>query len=834
MPATIGYVPWQPTAIFIAMALSTLGAAGCIPHGLAQSRSDSNTANVTDPGRLPHAENGDADDSRHDERKDAEPRDLAVRIRQLQLGIEAKKAELQLMEKRLSDMKQLQAAERKISRKPRPAEHPAGGRTPKHDVTTDKQSATRVLPPLLPEPVLPAEQLIEAKLDDIDRILGQLRRAQRGAEADELEKRVTDVRNRLRDKEADFKPLGQQGELHVVGLYEGTEFELGRQRAEVHVTYTQAPVMLCLTAYEKIHWTVKVAKDAKLDSIILGGRIQFLVDPPKGVEIVDCTAENSGTRPLGSAYTRFSSDSSGSQFPSLAKQLKDITGLEVATFQGAYRYPNKPIVVGPESEEWRRERVLAELRPIHVEATKPERLRDWHRMKDLRFTAVHYRFAPGGNRRFMRHHEATGSLGPFTPLGPDLNKHKPFPANVSCPVHDSNEGQYYAIAGHGLVQLNQRGGEHTNLEPPKDFPDVSWPCGLAFDSKRRKVVMVSLGGTGYMYGYEPAIRKWTLMADMKGAGLVPFVYLPDQDQFVGLQVEHGARNQLYRYDHQGKLLGKTPLSQSLLAHGAKHGHCQAVPVGEYVVFLIGAEHTTRDGDRVVRAFVVEPDTGKVVFSILHDDETLRAAAAAEIPEAPEWGDTVSRTSNVEANVTTGRPGIANRSPEAVLADLRKKAEKGIDHAPELHVVGFYEPGRRFDREPGQVGSVSVCIKPSQKPMVVALTAYESTHWKVALEPDANVAAVILSGYHSHRVEGVPADVPLIKMSYDDGSRNYFYGYDEKDRDFHEMLDRARKVTGLEVLTFQGSYTPLAGTVYRIRPAVPGDYKAVRARLTEKE
>jgi hypothetical protein len=150
------------------------------------------------------------------------------------------------------------------------------------------------------------------------------------------------------------------------------------------------------------------------------------------------------------------------------------------------------------------------------------------------------------------------------------------------------------------------------------------------------------------------------------------------------------------------------------------------------------------------------------------------------------------------------------------------------------VVGFYGPGHHFHLQPGQAGSVNVRIKPSRKPMVVALTAYDTIHWKVALEPDANVAAVLLSGYHSHSIEGVRADIPLIKMSYDDGSSNYFYGYDKQDRDFREMLDRARRVTGLEVLTFQGSYSPLPGTVYRIRPAVPGDYKAVHARLDEEK
>jgi C-type mannose receptor len=760
-------------------------------------------------------------------------RDLPTRMREVQLRIEEKNSELRQLEKTLAELKHLQQIQQKISARPQTNRPPSGHAAPPIAAAAKKEFVPRVFPSVPPEPLLPAEQLIESKLDDIDRVLAKLRAAGLKKEAAELNRSVLEARSRLRDRQANFEPLGKR-ELHVVGLYEGVEFELGRQRAEVHVTYTGAPVVLCLTSYEKIHWTVKVADGAKLESIILGGRIQFLIDPPEGVEVIDCTAENAGTRPVGFARARHSTDSSGSRFPALAKQLEDITGLEVVSFQGDYRFANKPIIVGPESDSWRQERVLAELRRVHLAATLPERVRTWHSMKELNFTAVHYRFAAGSRQRHEHHGAVTGSIGPFTPLGPNLDQHKPFPANVSCPVYDSKAGQYYAIAGHSLVQVNQRGGKHLELNPPKDFPDVSWPCGLAFDSKRRKVVMVSLGGTGYMYGYEPATEKWTLMADMKEAGLVPFVYLPEQDEFIGLQVHHGSANSLYRYDHDGNFLGQQRMSQGLLRHGAKHSHCQAIPVGDVVVFLIGAEHTTPEGDRAVRAFVVDPGTGDVVFSTLHDDETLRALAAAEIANPADWTKQLRRAPDAEAKAPGDEGASVRRSPEAVLAELRRQGSKGIEEAPELHLLGFYEPGRRFQRTPGEKASIAVRIKSSDKPIVAALTAYESTHWKVTLEPGANVAAVILSGYHSHSAEGLPQGVPLIKMTYEDGSRNYFYGYDKNDRDYDKLLVKARKVTGLEVLTFQGSYTPLANTTYRIRQAVPGDYKAVRGRIDEAQ
>jgi hypothetical protein len=63
-------------------------------------------------------------------------------------------------------------------------------------------------------------------------------------------------------------------------------------------------------------------------------------------------------------------------------------------------------------------------------------------------------------------------------------------------------------------------------------------------------------------------------------------------------------------------------------------------------------------------------------------------------------------------------------------------------------------GIRFEKE------IIVNVSDDSSPIVLALTAYDKTHWKVSLRGGARLAKVILAGYHSQRVSGIPPDTPI--------------------------------------------------------------------------
>jgi hypothetical protein len=112
--------------------------------------------------------------------------------------------------------------------------------------------------------------------------------------------------------------------------------------------------------------------------------------------------------------------------------------------------------------------------------------------------------------------------------------------------------------------------------------------------------------------------------------------------------------------------------------------------------------------------------------------------------------------------------------------------------------------------------VAVSVSDESRPIVLALTAYDRTHWKVFLKGDVKLTKVILAGYHSQRVSGIPAETPIEAYTYDPSpcercwqGASYFYSY-------KSPSGQLKEITGLEVTSFQGRYK---GTEFSIFPGM---------------
>jgi RNA polymerase sigma factor (sigma-70 family) len=128
----------------------------------------------------------------------------------------------------------------------------------------------------------------------------------------------------------------------------------------------------------------------------------------------------------------------------------------------------------------------------------------------------------------------------------------------------------------------------------------------------------------------------------------------------------------------------------------------------------------------------------------------------------------------------------------------RAASAGAD----LHVVGPSGAGA------GNGAPIDVEVRPTTKPVVLALTSYSSVLWNVRIAPGARVKAVIIVGYFEQEFEGIPANIPLVCRSYfpADGSRRkqgWFYPGRWNTPPWREMVRRLNEMTGLPVASFQG-------------------------------
>lgn len=132
--------------------------------------------------------------------------------------------------------------------------------------------------------------------------------------------------------------------------------------------------------------------------------------------------------------------------------------------------------------------------------------------------------------------------------------------------------------------------------------------------------------------------------------------------------------------------------------------------------------------------------------------------------------------------------------EGASAHAAAPAMLGLPRDAVVHMVGVYEGtgSSRANR------SVRVVVRPSPRPLVLALSSYESVRW-VIVNQGARIAAVLLSSYEPSTVVGLP-DTPVQRVG---GSYAYKAGSPEHMR----WRQAVQQQTGpLEIRSFQGEYT----------------------------
>ncbi len=118
---------------------------------------------------------------------------------------------------------------------------------------------------------------------------------------------------------------------------------------------------------------------------------------------------------------------------------------------------------------------------------------------------------------------------------------------------------------------------------------------------------------------------------------------------------------------------------------------------------------------------------------------------------------------------------------------------------ELHVVSIYWTGPDNNGTP-----VDVEVRPTSKPIVLALASYSSVLWNVRIDKETRVKAVIIGGYFVQEFEGIPADIPVVYRTYfPSRKQGFFYGHQWNSTECQDMVEKLNDLTGLLVSTFQG-------------------------------
>jgi len=217
------------------------------------------------------------------------------------------------------------------------------------------------------------------------------------------------------------------------------------------------------------------------------------------------------------------------------------------------------------------------------------------------------------------------SFGNFTQTGPDTDSHKPVPKRIDHLVFDPVGKKYYGLGSHAVHEVDLENKKSTKMDPGLKVPEISWPCGITYDTKADRLVVATLGGVGYLYTFSPKTGVWAAPADLNNVDLAALVYHNKDNTLYGIANDprsgHEGYPTLFAYNPQGAVVKQTklgaPMFSGLIGNSPIDTHVQMTSVDKYIAILVQSGGA-RDGNGQRKAgtaesflFLLDPKTEKV-------------------------------------------------------------------------------------------------------------------------------------------------------------------------------------------------------------------------------
>ena len=137
---------------------------------------------------------------------------------------------------------------------------------------------------------------------------------------------------------------------------------------------------------------------------------------------------------------------------------------------------------------------------------------------------------------------------------------------------------------------------------------------------------------------------------------------------------------------------------------------------------------------------------------------------------------------------------------------------------ELHLIGVYEANAEHgNRNYLSKSAIEIKVEPRNKPIILALSAYEPVRWNITAEPGAVIEKIIVNGYHNQTVSGV-SGIPIEEHSYEEtgnyiGDFIYKWGATAESSNTSSLVTKLEQRTRTSLTSFQGCYR---GTNFTIK------------------
>lgn len=135
---------------------------------------------------------------------------------------------------------------------------------------------------------------------------------------------------------------------------------------------------------------------------------------------------------------------------------------------------------------------------------------------------------------------------------------------------------------------------------------------------------------------------------------------------------------------------------------------------------------------------------------------------------------------------------------------------------ELHLIGVYEASSAHGNGVQTTGTVEVKVERQNKPIILALSAYEPINWNLNVAPGAVIEKIIVNGYHTQNVAGV-SGIPIEKRTYESngeyfGNFIYKWGSTTESTNTPSLVTKLEQINHTNLTSFQGCYRGTSFTI----------------------
>jgi hypothetical protein len=326
----------------------------------------------------------------------------------------------------------------------------------------------------------PATVQLNERVQVITDRIAELRSRGDGKQADEMQSRLDKI---LANREGPYRIDGKV-QLHAIGIYDGGDPKDGVDpvdghkigRSLVRITYTGAPLIVVLCAYDPVHWIVEVDPEVQLQKVIVSGYYRQQVSGlPDGIAVEGQTTGQDRT------FTFYADTPIEAQ--AAAARLKELTSLDATTFYTTHEYAGSPFVIGPGGREWTAAMTLLALDALYQDAVRENRAKLAAALAATPFPDVASN-SSGPRARALTYSFAINSIfGPYRQTMRKLNQ------PTTQFAIDPRGPSFFGFNGQGLVTIDPVSGD---LTPWPATGLGARPFGescLAFDTKRLRLLV---------------------------------------------------------------------------------------------------------------------------------------------------------------------------------------------------------------------------------------------------------------------------------------------------------------------------------------------------------